>query len=159
MSTTPILLDQHRAQLDATAIAVAEIRARGYFSARRIVEVKRYGFGETQCNVPALVIPIYGPDGKVVLYQSRPDAPRINPQNGKPIKYETPRKARMTLDIPPRARHHSGDPTTPMLLTEGVKKADSAISNGFPRSWASGTGSARTMTAARWSSPSSTRSR
>ncbi|HEY8598325.1 MAG TPA: DUF3854 domain-containing protein, partial [Thermomicrobiales bacterium] len=36
------------------------------------------------------------------------------------------------LDIPPRARQHVGDPTTPMILTEGVKKADSAVSNGFP---------------------------
>jgi len=132
MTATPTLLDQHRAQLDASAIGQTEITRRGYFSAQRIIDVKRYGFGEAQCNVPALVIPIYGPDGKVVLYQSKPDAPRINQKTGKPIKYETPSKARMALDIPPRARQHATDPNTPMILTEGVKKADSAVSNGFP---------------------------
>ncbi|HEY8601378.1 MAG TPA: DUF3854 domain-containing protein [Thermomicrobiales bacterium] len=132
MTATPILLDHHRAQLDASAIGATEITQRGYFSAQRIIDVKRYGFGEAQCNVPALVIPIYGPDGQIVLYQSRPDTPRLNPKTGKPVKYETPSKARMALDIPPRARRYVGDPTTPMLLTEGVKKADSAVSNGFP---------------------------
>ncbi|HEY8597800.1 MAG TPA: hypothetical protein VIL85_05175, partial [Thermomicrobiales bacterium] len=84
MTATPILLDHHRAQLDASAIAQTELTQRGYFSAQRIIDVKRYGFGEVQCNVPALVIPIYGPDGQIVLYQSRPDTPRLNPKTGKP---------------------------------------------------------------------------
>jgi hypothetical protein len=131
MTTTPTLLDHHRAQLVASGIDPSVIAERGYFSATTIAELKRYGFGEVQCNVPALGIPIYGPDGKVVLYQSKPDAPRIASKTGKPIKYETPSKARMALDIPPRVRCAAADPTTPMLLTEGVKKGDSAVSNGF----------------------------
>jgi len=130
MTATPTLLDHHRAQLAASGIAPAVIAERGYFSATRIAELKRFGFGEVQCNVPALGIPIYGPDGKVVLYQSKPDAPRIASKTGKPIKYETPSKARMALDIPPRVRQAAGDPTTPMLVTEGVKKGDSAVSSG-----------------------------
>jgi hypothetical protein len=127
--TTPVLLDHHRAQLKTSAIADEVIAERGCFSATQIRQVKRFGFGEAQCNLPALVFPIYGPDGQVVLYQSRPDTPRIGPQ-GRPIKYETPRKARMALDIPPRARRTIGDPRTRLWFTEGIKKVDSAISNG-----------------------------
>ncbi len=101
MITTPTLLDHHRAQLVASGIDPSVIAERGYFSATTIAELKRYGFGEVQCNVPALGIPIYGPDGKVVLYQSKPDAPRIASKTGKPIKYETPSKARMALNRNP----------------------------------------------------------
>ncbi len=130
MTATPLLLDHHRAQLDASGIDDRTIAERGYFSATKIAELKRFGFGEAQCNVPALGIPIWGPEGRVILYQSRPDSPRIG-ERGKAIKYETPRKATMALDIPPRAREYLGDPATPLILTEGVKKAGSAISNGF----------------------------
>lgn len=128
--TTPVLLDHHRTQLKTSAIADEVIAGRGYFTAQRISDLKRLGFGEVQCNVPALGIPIWGPDGRVNLYQAKPDQPRIGPE-GKPIKYETPRKAQMALDIPPRARPYIGAPTTPLVATEGVKKGDSAISNGF----------------------------
>ena len=34
-----------------------------------------------------------------VTYQIRPDAPRI--VDGKALKYETPAKSRLTLDVPP----------------------------------------------------------
>ncbi len=132
MTATPLLLDHHRAQLAASGIAPAVIAERGYTSATTIRDAKRYGFGESQCRIPGLLIPIYGPDGQVVLYQLRPDAPRINPQSGRSVKYETPSKARMALDIPPRVRCAAADPTTPLLLTEGVKKGDSAVSHGFP---------------------------
>src|SRR4051794_18526769 len=133
MSATLPLSDEHRAQLvNQSAIGTEEIRSRGYFTATSIRDLKRYGFAESQCRIPALGIPVWGPDGDVVLYQCRPDRPRINPQTGKPLKYETPRKATMALDIPPGARKYIGDPTTPLLFSEGVKKVDSAISNGFP---------------------------
>ena len=129
--TTPVLYDHHRDDLvKKSAITESNITARGYFTARRIIDLKRYGFGEAQCNVPALGIPIWGPEGRINLYQSRPDQPRIG-QNGKPVKYETPRKAAMSLDVPPRARPLLRDPRTPLVATEGVKKGDSAISNGF----------------------------
>lgn len=132
MTATPILLDHHRAQLVASGIDPSVIAERGYFSAQRIVDLKRFGFGEVQCNVPALGIPICGIEGKTVLYQSKPDLPRIARKTGKPVKYETPSKSRMALDIPPRVRHAAGDPTTPMIVTEGVKKGDSAVSYGAP---------------------------
>jgi hypothetical protein len=129
VSASPLLLDHHRAQLAASGIDPAVIAERGYFSATKIAELKRYGFGEVQCNVPALGIPIWGPEGRVILYQSKPDSPRIG-ERGKVLKYEIPRKAAMALDVPPRARPYIGDPTTRLWFTEGIKKVDSAISHG-----------------------------
>ena len=64
-----------------------------------------------------------------MLYQSRPDTPRI--KHGKPLKYETPAKARMAVDVPPCARGLLEDPSRPLFITEGVRKADAAVSKGL----------------------------
>lgn len=131
MTATPPLLPHHRDQLiNGSAISESVVAERLYSSATTVMAVKRYGFGEVQCGTPGLLMPVYGPDRRVCLYIYRPDNPRIG-SNGKQIKYEFPRKSSMSLDIPPRAQPFIGDPTTPLLFTEGVKKADSAISNGF----------------------------
>jgi hypothetical protein len=37
----------------------------------------------------------------------------------------------MVLDVPPAARAALGDPTIPLFVTEGVKKADAAVSKGL----------------------------
>ena len=124
------LLPQHAAQLRASGIADEVIAERGYFSATQKIDVGRLGFRARQVNVPALVIPVMGTDGAIGNYQSRPDTPRIG-EGGKPVKYETPAKSRMCLDVPPRARRFIGDPETPLFVTEGVKKADSAVSHGI----------------------------
>src|SRR5206468_446691 len=82
------------------------------------------------CRVPALVIPVYSVTGEVALHQSRPDAPRAG-RDGKLIKYETPRGARMALDVHPCIRQHLGNPTRPLFITEGIRKADAAVSKGL----------------------------
>ena len=115
----------------ASAIAERVIRERGYFSATKIVDLKRFGFGEVQCQVPALGIPIFGPDGQIVLYQSRPDVPRIGPEKASLSNMRRRARHRWRLMCPHRLVATFGDPTTPLLITEGVKKADSAVSNGF----------------------------
>ncbi|HEX5504878.1 MAG TPA: DUF3854 domain-containing protein, partial [Thermomicrobiales bacterium] len=121
------LLPQHAAFLRTSAIAPTVARARGYRSARRPVDLGRLGFAERQRNVPALLIPVWGVDGAIGLYQARPDTPRVSGA-GKPIKYETPGKARMCLDVPPTVRHRLDDPRVPLWFTEGVRKADAAAS-------------------------------
>lgn len=83
-----------------------------------------------QCLVPALIVPVFGITGEVALYQIRPDTPRAG-KEGRKIKYETPAKARMALDIHPSIRMHLGNPKCPLFITEGVRKADSAISQGL----------------------------
>jgi hypothetical protein len=124
------IADNHRKTLvRESRIAREVIRRRGYRTVRTKAELERLGFGRTQRNVPGLLIPMYGPTGGIVLYQYRPDEPRI--RDGKPVKYETPGGARMVLDVHPFALARLGDPTTPLFITEGVKKADSLVSHGI----------------------------
>ncbi len=85
-------MPQHLRLIEASAIQADVATARGYRSIQTMAELRRLGFGENQVLIPALLIPIWSLNGEVVLYQARPDEPRI--LNGKPIKYETPAGAR-----------------------------------------------------------------
>src|SRR5262249_48776083 len=106
--------------------------ARGYHTATTKAELKRLCFKDRQQRPPALVIPIRGVTGEITNYQIRPDSPYFPPsKNGKPpkpLKYETVADSRMALDVPPAAREWLGDPGRPLFITEGARKADSAVS-------------------------------
>lgn len=125
----PQLLTHHLEMLRNSAISPAVIAERGYRSVTVKAELARLGFSRTQTITPALLLPICGPSGATVNYQARPDQPRI--VDGKAVKYETPAKSRMVIDIPPRARQALRDPAKPLFITEGIKKADSAVSKGL----------------------------
>jgi hypothetical protein len=125
------LLPQHQALLRASAISDEVARARGYWSATKKAELAELGFGPSQRRVPALVIPVRSVTGETVTYQIRPDDPRVHPTTGKIVKYETPAGARMVLDVPPAGREWVLDPSRPLFITEGVRKADSAVSHGL----------------------------
>jgi hypothetical protein len=93
--------------------------------------LKTLSFSPSQThNTPGLLIPILDRYGRAVLYQYRPDSPRENTA-GKPIKYETPRKACMRLDVGPGPHDWVGDSTVPLWITEGIKKADALRTHGF----------------------------
>jgi len=100
---------------------------RGYRTVTSKVDLERLGFGRSQRNVPALLMPIYSPTWEIVLYQSRPNEPRIG-KRGKPIKYETPSGASMILDVHPFCRERLKDPTAPLFITEEIKKGDALAS-------------------------------
>jgi hypothetical protein len=68
--------------------------------------------------------------GEIWGYQYRPDQPRIN-SNGKPVKYETPFQQRNGIDVPPGIGAKLDDPTEPLWITEGSKKADAAVCAGL----------------------------
>jgi hypothetical protein len=123
------LFEHHAALLTASAIAPVVADARGYVTVDTKAELRRRGFGATQANAPALLIPIYDVRGELAGYQARPDEPRV--KNGKPLKYETPLGNRCVLDVPPAVRAHLGDPARPLLITEGARKADAAVSAGL----------------------------
>lgn len=128
-SVTPVLLPQHQHLLDDSGITSEVALARGYRSVITKAELQRLGFGARQCQVPALLIPVWDVTGEIGLYQSRPDAPRI--ERAKAVKYETPKGAQMTLDVPPGIRSWLPDPHRPLFITEGVRKADAAASRGL----------------------------
>jgi hypothetical protein len=123
------LLAHHAQLLAASAIAAEVAATRGYRSVTEKKVLARYGFSPVQQQVPALLIPVWDVCGEVALYQARPDEPRV--KDGKAIKYETPQGARMVLDVPPCVRSQLGDPETPLLVTEGARKADAAVSVGL----------------------------
>ncbi len=124
------LLPQHQALIDGSAVTPEVAAARGYRSVTRRVELRRLGFSDLQCNVPGLLLPVWGVTGEVVNYQFRPDTPRIG-KRGKAIKYETPQGSRMVLDVPPGVRQWLGDPSQRLFITEGIRKADAAVSKGL----------------------------
>lgn len=123
------LLVHHRALIDASSISPEVAEARGYRSVESISELRRLGFADAQCSVPTLLIPIRNVHGEIALYQSRPDTPRMT--GGRAVKYETPRGATMTIDVPPTIRDRMRDPSWPLFITEGIRKADSAVSHGL----------------------------
>jgi hypothetical protein len=126
-SETPSLLPQHQALIDSSAIDPEVAAARGYRSVTTKAELQRLGFSASQTRVPALLIPIHDVHGQIATYQARPDEPRI--REGKPLKYETRRGSRMVLDVPPGCRDRLADPSIPLFITEGARKADAAASH------------------------------
>src|ERR1700759_1668790 len=105
------------------------ILARGYATVTDKKELRELGFGEAQAQVPALLIPIWTVDGEVGTYQLRPDVPRL--RKNKAVKYETPFRSLLRLDINPLARHLLRNMTCPLFITEGIKKGDAAASRGL----------------------------
>ena len=117
------LLPQHLWLIEESAIGPEVAQARGYRSVTTKAELGRLGFGEKQCRVPALLIPIWNMGGEVVNYQIRPDQPRVSHKGDKVIKYETVQGSRMVLDVPPGARQWIGDPNVPLFIPKGAAVA------------------------------------
>lgn len=123
------LLPHHAKMLARSAISGMVAKERGYWSATEPKELERW-FGATQRRlVPALVLPTFDARGEVVFSQLRPDQPRT--VDGRLRKYELPHGTRMAVDVPPRARPVLGDPAKPLVVTEGAKKADAAVTAGL----------------------------
>ncbi len=121
---------RHRVMLETeSGIRPDVIAARGYETITVKARLTEIGFSNRQCRVPALLIPVYGISGEITTYQIRPDTPRID-RTGKVIKYETPLGSRMDIDVSPLIREQVIDVRVPLVITEGVKKADAAISHG-----------------------------
>lgn len=128
-SGKPEPLAQHHWNILASESGIQRevIELRGYCTVAKKSHVKKLGFKDAQCNVPALLIPIYNVLGEIALYQTRPDNPRI--KAGKPIKYETLAGSLMALDCHPSIRHQLQDPKIPLWITEGIKKGDCLVSH------------------------------
>jgi Domain of unknown function (DUF3854) len=124
------IFSQHAQLLAGSAISPEVARERGYVSADTRKQLERYGFERYQQRVPGLLIPLHRADGSVWGYQLRADTPRVT-KAGTTVKYETPKGQRNGIDIPPAIRETIGDPSVPLLVTEGTRKADSAVSAGL----------------------------
>jgi hypothetical protein len=126
MPDAQTLLRHHLEHLtQSSGIASEVIRERGY---RSIVPpegysvLKQCGFAKQQAKLtPGLLIPVLDINGQPVLYQYKPDEPRVDAK-GKLIKYETPKGARMRLDCAIGQQEALGNPAVPVWVPEGIKK-------------------------------------
>ena len=127
----PELLQSHLDMLTKeSGVALDVIRERGYRSVLGKAELRASHFLPRQCRTPGLLLPVCPPDGSNGLYCYRPDSPRQT-ADGKVLKYELPAGCSMRLDVPPRCRPALADPTVPLWLTEGQKKADALATHGL----------------------------
>ena len=77
---------QKKMLLEESGIQLRLVVGRGYRTVGTKAGPRRLGFSHSQRNVPRLLVPIYGPTGEVVLYQSRPYEPRID-KRGRPATF------------------------------------------------------------------------
>jgi hypothetical protein len=130
-SVDPILSDRHRHMLEIESAITAEvIQARAYRTVEDPEELLNLGFQDYQAITPGLLVPLYDMWGNVSSYQYRPDNPRRNAE-GKLVKYETREAHRQVLDANPILGERLRDPREPLIVTEGARKADAAISQGY----------------------------
>jgi Domain of unknown function (DUF3854)/AAA domain len=109
------------------------VRERGYRhldAEEAATELLALGFADYQASLGSgLLVPMYDTAGVNGSYQFRPDSPRL--RDDKPIKYETPEGAKNMLDVHPRMTQYLGNPAYSLIITEGVKTADSMASLGY----------------------------
>src|SRR5688500_2290281 len=126
----PDLLPQHVRMLVDSAISPEVARARGYKSIREVEDLAALGFASHQRSVPGLLIPSFNVRGEASTPDYRPDAPRVN-KDAKAVKYERPKGSQLSLDVPQAVRSQLGDPSKALYITEGIRKADAAVSAGL----------------------------
>ena len=130
-SVDAILSDRHRHMLEIESAITAEvIQARGYRTIEDPEELLNLGYQDYQAITPGLLVPLHDMFGNVSSYQYRPDDPRENAE-GKLVKYETRAGHRQVLDANPILGERLRDPKEPLIVTEGARKADAAISEGY----------------------------
>jgi P4 family phage/plasmid primase-like protien len=128
------LLEHHRRLLEEeSGIAADVIAERGYWTATTTSELAELGFSLVQRRVPALVLPKCSTAGVNGVHEIRPDSPRSQRRNGKErlLKYEVPLGSRSMIDVHPRTVAVLDDPEVMLLVGEGIRKGDSALSRGL----------------------------
>jgi hypothetical protein len=128
------LLPQHLADLRRSGLSDAQIARCGFHSltdaehVRQVLRWKRYD-GRLG---PCLALPFCDHDGRPTSYvRVKPDAPR-GEEGGGIVKYESPKGMANRPYFPPGTLPALQDPSRPLLVTEGEKKAAKADQEGFP---------------------------
>lgn len=135
------LAPRHYAMLhDESGIADEVIAARGYRTITQAAELETLGFAPVQRRAPGLLLPLWTTDGKNGTYVFRPDNPRVRENRRKKlsdgthpqsvVKYEQPQGEAVRVDCPPACHAQLADPSIPLFITEGQKKADALVSRG-----------------------------
>jgi hypothetical protein len=129
-----LLLPQHLADLKNSGLLDETISACRFYSVTDAGEAGRILRWKSPPKAlgPFLAIPFFDLDGKPNCFtRLKPDRPRTSKKDGKPVKYESPCGTGNRTYFPPGVGPALGDPTVPLLLTEGEKKAAAAVQHGF----------------------------
>jgi putative DNA primase/helicase len=129
------VLPQHLADLRNSGLSDEQIRLCSFYSLQapasiqQVLKWKRYKGELGDC----LAIPFRNGEGETKGYvRLKPDRPRKSREDGKPIKYESPKGAANRAYFPPGTLAALRDPSIPLVVTEGEKKSAKADQEGFP---------------------------
>lgn len=138
---TALSAEHYEELIVSSAIDPEVAAARGYRTLRDTpearAELEEAGFSRQQIredSFPLLLVPMQGMDGGVRGWQIKPAKPRERTKEDGtrvPIKYETPFKAPIVIDIPSFTRDALQTEGTPLWVTEGMKKTDSLVTRGL----------------------------
>lgn len=127
-----MLTNTHRQMLEVeSAISPEVIEARGYVSVTAESD-ELDGYAKAQRR-SGLLVPGWDIFGERNPGQIRPDMPRVIQRSGKDVtlKYESPHGSKAYLDVHPSIRERVKNTTEGLVITEGCRKADSAITQGL----------------------------
>ena len=116
---------QERSAIDPVVIGEREYRT---VNVADRDELSDLGIVSWQSSFPGLLLPMYRPTGERISCQFKPGTPRT--VKGKAVKYLSPRGQTNRIDVHPRNRDRIRDLSTPLWITEGIKKSDSLTSRG-----------------------------
>jgi putative DNA primase/helicase len=128
----PQLLPHHLAELRASGLSDAMIRASGihseanYETLAAILNWPKYP-GKM---APAIVFPFVDAAGRNGYTRVKPDRPRVS--KGKPVKYESPKGRPNEIYLPPGMARVLARPRATLVITEGEKKSLKAAQDRFP---------------------------
>jgi hypothetical protein len=128
-----ILAAAHRADLEGSGLSERTIAAWGAYTVEVDQRWVMNQLGFSHIDPPALALPILPPDriqpdlDDVLL---KPDRPRVD-RRLHAAKYEARPKSRNRIHAPLSTRGKLNDVSTPLVITEGQKKAEKAAQEGI----------------------------
>ncbi len=123
--------DRHRDELHASGLTCETIARSGIYSTENAAIREILGWQPKVCDWGrGMVIPFLQGNGQAPFARVKLDFPRSD-KNGKPIKYESPRKRGNRAYLPPGFDGSLPGATT-MVVTEGEKKSLSVQQRGIP---------------------------
>ncbi|MGO9156778.1 DUF3854 domain-containing protein [Mycobacterium sp.] len=123
-----MIAEHHLTMLAASGITPEFAELRGYETIRDPRRLAELGIAKAGQRTQGLLIPQHSARGDVWGHAYRPDHPRE--RNGKPAKYEMPYRQANHIDVPVGVGPTLADPSKPLMITEGSKKADCAALRG-----------------------------
>lgn len=130
------LSQSHIEYLASRGVADAPmITTRGYRTITDSDQLQELGFSAKQSqHVPGLLLPVFNSTGESQGYEYRADVPRLSGKSGKPVKFDRPYGQVPCLNVHPQMASplRAGGPFTPLVIVEGVTRADALAERGVP---------------------------